>query len=84
MPHVSDNLAFLKGCMRKRPFESKEAAESLRPEDFNVYRCRFCKKWHRTSKPHLKQKLIERKQSDKQYRKAKALKRKQFFKQYEP
>lgn len=84
MPHVSDNLAFLKGCMRKRPFESKEAAASLRPEDFNVYRCRFCKKWHRTSKPHLKQKLIERRQSDKQYRKAKALKRKQFFQQYEP
>jgi hypothetical protein len=84
MPHVLDNLALLKGCMRKRPFESKEAAESLNPEDFRVYLCPFCNKWHRSSKPHLKQKLIARKKRDKQYRKAKALKRKEFFKQYEP
>ena len=45
MPHVSANLAFLKGCMRKRPFESKEAAESLDPEDFRAYFCQCCKKW---------------------------------------
>lgn len=84
MPHVLQNLKFAKGCLRKRPFETKEAAESINPEDFSVYRCPFCKKWHRTSKPHVKQRLDERKQRNKQWRKAKALKRKLFFKYYEP
>lgn len=83
MPHVLANLAYARACLRKRPFDSKEAAESIRPEDFNVYLCHFCNKWHRASKPHLKQRLIAEKQRDKQYRKAKALKRREFFKHYE-
>jgi hypothetical protein len=83
MPHVSVNRVYAKGCLVKRPFNSKEAAESLNPEDFGVYLCRFCNKWHRTSKPHLKQRLVAEKDRDKQYRKAKALKRRLFFKNYE-
>jgi len=83
MPHVSDNLVYAKTCLVKRPFDSKEAAESLNPEDFRVYVCPYCKKWHRTSKPHLKQRLITRKKRAKQQIKAKALKRKLTFKRYE-
>ena len=83
MPHVLANLAYARACLRKRPFESKEAAELLNPDDFGVYLCRFCKKWHRTSKPHLKERLIAKKKRDKQFRKAKALKRREFFKHYE-
>lgn len=83
MPHVSDNLAFLKGCMRKRPFESKEAAESLNREDFRAYFCRCCNKWHRTSKPHLKQRLLERKLRGKAKARAKALWRRSVMRQYD-
>lgn len=83
MPHVSVNRAYAKACFIKRPFDSKEAAESLNPDDFGVYLCRFCNKWHRTSKPHLKQRLIAERKRDKQYRKAKALKRREFYKHYE-
>lgn len=84
MPHVSVNLEYAKGCLRKRPFESKEDAQSLRPKDFEVYHCRFCGKWHRTSKPHLKRQLAFVQTTLKQKRKAKALRRKQYFKYYEP
>ena len=83
MPHVSENLAYAKACFVKRPFDSKEAAESLNPDDFGVYLCPYCNKWHRTSKPHLKQRLLAKKKRDKQYRKAKALKRREIFKNYE-
>jgi len=83
MPHVSANLSFLKGCMRKLPFESKEAAESLNPEDFRVYFCRCCDKWHRTSKPHLKQRLLERKLRGKAKARIKALRKRSLMRQYD-
>ena len=83
MPHVWDNLAYLKGCMRKLPFESKEAAESLNPEDFQVYFCRFCNKWHRTSKPHLKNKILNRKQRGKTKARIKALRKRSLMRQYD-
>ncbi len=83
MPHVSDNLAFLKGCMRKRPFESKEAAESLDPEDFRAYFCQCCKKWHRTSLPHVKERLLARKLRGKAKARIKALRKRSLLKQYD-
>lgn len=83
MPHVSANLAFLKGCMRKRPFESKEAAESLAPEDFRVYFCQCCKKWHRSSLPHVKERLLARKLRGKAKARTKAQRKRSLMRNYD-
>lgn len=83
MPHVLVNLAFAKGCLRKRPFESKEAAESLNPEDFRVYLCPFCKKWHRASKPHVKQRLLLRAQRAKQIATERARRKRELIRNYD-
>ena len=82
MPHVLANLAYARACFRKRPFVSEEAALAERSEDFNAYRCRFCGKWHRTSKQHLKEKLLQRKKRDKAYRKAKALRKRALIRHF--
>jgi hypothetical protein len=82
MPHVLANLAYARGCLRKRPFDSVEEALSLNPHDFQAYLCRFCHKWHRTSKQHLKEKLLQRKKRDKAYRKAKALRKRALIRQF--
>jgi len=81
MPHVLENLAYGRACLRKRPFDSKEAALAL-SEEFDAYRCRYCGKWHRTSKRPLKTRLREKKQQDKAYRKAKALRKRAILKQF--
>lgn len=82
MPHVSENLAYARACLRKRPFESKEAASSERSEDFTVYQCRYCKKWHRSSRPHLKKQLLERKKRERAAIRVKALRKRAIFKQF--
>ena len=69
--------------MGKLPFESKEAAESLNPEDFRVYFCQCCKKWHRTSKPHLKQRLLEQKLRGKAKARIKALRKRSLMRQHD-
>ena len=81
MPHVLANFAYARACLRKRPFESEGAALAA-SEDYNAYVCRFCGKWHRTSKPHLKKRLQLAKRSDKAYRKAKALRKRNILKQF--
>lgn len=83
MPHVSANRAYAKHCLVKRPFETKEAASSERPEDFDVYRCRLCNKWHRTSKQHLKHQIRLQEKKARTRRRIKALKRRESFKHYE-
>lgn len=83
MPHVLANRAYAKHCLVKRPFETKEAASSERPEDFDVYRCRFCKQWHRTSKRHLKYRIQLQEKQIRTRRRIKALKRRDTFKYYE-
>jgi hypothetical protein len=82
MPHVSDNFAYARGCLRKRPFNSEEEALSLNPDDFQAYLCRFCHKWHRTAKQHLKEELQRRKKRNKAYRKAKALRKRALIRQF--
>ena len=82
MPHVLENLAYARHCLRKRPFESKEAALAERSEDFDTYRCRYCGKWHRTSKPHLKQRLIAQKKRERAKVRVKALRKRAIIKQF--
>lgn len=82
MPHVLENLAYARACLRKRPFESKEAALAERSEDFDTYRCRYCGKWHRTSKPHLKQRLIAQKKRERAKVRIKALRKRAIIKQF--
>lgn len=83
MPHVLVNLAYAKGCLVKRPYESKKAASSDRPEDFDVYQCRFCNKWHRTSKRHLKYRRRTAKKKAKTKLRIKALRRREILKHYD-
>lgn len=83
MPHVLANRAYAKHCLVKRPFETKEGASSDRPEDFDVYRCRYCKKWHRTSKRHLKYRIQLQEKQARTKRRIKALKRRDFIKSYQ-
>lgn len=80
MAHVSANYAYAKACLRKRPFDSQEDAEKKRSQDFAVYQCQFCGKWHRTSRPHLKRALSLRRQRDKTLRRIEGLKRREYFK----
>jgi hypothetical protein len=80
MPTAKQNLSFLKACLRKRPFGSKEAALLDRAEDFDAYHCPFCNKWHRTSKRHLKARLRQKKIQEKAYRKAQALRKRALIK----
>lgn len=80
MPGVAQNLAYLKGCLRKRPFKSKEEAQAKRAEDFNVYQCLFCGQWHRTSKPHHKQSRTIKTKRGKTLKRIKALMRRDYFK----
>ena len=82
MPHVLANLAFARACLRKRPFASAEEALLLNPEDFRVYRCQFCGKWHRTSKPHLKQRLITQKKHKRAKMRVKALRKRSMLKDF--
>jgi hypothetical protein len=82
MPHVLENLAYAKACLRKRPFESKQAASAERSEDFTVYQCRYCKKWHRSSRPHLKQRLLEQKKRKRTEIRVKALRKRAILKQF--
>lgn len=78
---MGENLVYLRGCLRKRPFESKEAVEAeARAQDFNAYQCRFCGKWHRASKPHLKRQRLLKTRREKQLRRIEALKRREYFK----
>jgi len=83
MPHVLENLAYARACLRKRPFESKESAMAERSEDFDAYHCRYCGKWHRTSKPHLKASIRQMKLRDKNFRKARALRKRALSKYYD-
>jgi hypothetical protein len=82
MPHVLASLAYARHCFRKRPFESKEAALTERSEDFDTYRCRYCGKWHRTSKPHLKQRLIAQKKRERTKVRVKALRKRAIIKEF--
>ena len=79
MPGVKENLAYLRGCLRKRPFESRQDA-SARAEDFNTYLCGFCGKWHRASKPHLKRDRLLKMKREKTLKRIEALKRQEYFK----
>jgi len=82
MPHVSENLAYGRACLRKRPFDSKEAASAERSEDFRVYRCQYCNKWHRSSRPHLKQRLLAQKHRRRTEVRVKALRKRAILKQF--
>lgn len=51
--HLKDDVEYATGCMKKRRYESVEAAEKAcnvmakrRKKSFNQYNCRFCDSIH--------------------------------------
>ncbi len=39
-----------RACWIKKTWDTKEKAEKFLPAEQKVYRCKFCKKWHRATK----------------------------------
>ncbi len=65
MSNVRANYLLLKSCLSKKAFETSE--EAYTPHH-TVYRCRVCKKWHRTSKPDYKEHREKQEQARNQQR----------------
>lgn len=53
MTRLTDILARTRACYSKRPYDRKNQAEKAArriPGKLEIYQCRFCHRWHLTTK----------------------------------
>jgi hypothetical protein len=49
--HRARQWKILRGCLRKRPYDSEwHAQDKIGGRNLSYYKCEFCQKWHLTSR----------------------------------